>query len=83
MRRRDFISLLSSAATSWPLAALAQQSAMPVVGFLGTGSLQSDAFRVAAVRQVLIEAGYVEGRNVAFEYRWAEDQYERLPALAA
>ncbi len=56
---------------------------MPVIGFLGAGSPKSDAFRVVAVRKGLIEAGYVEGRNVAFEYRWAEDQYERLPALAA
>jgi putative ABC transport system substrate-binding protein len=56
---------------------------MPVVGFLGTGLPQSEAFRVAAVRQGLKETGYVEGRNVAFDYRWAEDHYERLPALAA
>ena len=82
MRRRDFITLLGGAST-WPLAAHAQQPAMPVIGLLGTGSAQSDAFRVAAVRQSLIEAGYVEGRNVAFEYRGAEDHYERLPALAA
>ena len=83
MRRREFIAALSGAVVAWPLAARAQQSAMPVVGFLGTGSPQSDAFRVAAVRQGLTEAGYVEGQNVAFEYRWAENQYERLEALAA
>ena len=56
---------------------------MPMIGFLGAGSAKSDAYRIAAVRHGLTEAGYVEGRNVAFEYRWAEDQFERLPALAA
>jgi putative ABC transport system substrate-binding protein len=81
--RRQFISTLGGATFAWPLAARAQQPALPVVGFLGTGSPQSDGFRVAAVRQGLMEAGYVEGRNVTFEYRGAEDQYERLPALAA
>lgn len=85
MRRRDFITLFGVTAITWPLTARSQQSpsALPVVGFLGTGSSQSDAFRVAAVRQGLIKTGYVEGRNVAFEYRWAEDHNERLPALAA
>src|SRR6202158_6222652 len=83
MRRREFITLLGGSAITWPLAARAQQPAPPVVGFLGSGSPQSDAFRLAAVQQGLTESGYVEGRNVAFEYRWAEDHYERLPALAA
>ena len=82
MRRREFVTLIGGVAV-WPLAARAQQPTMPVVGFLGGGSPQSDAFRVAAILQGLNEAGYVEGRNVAFEYRWAEDHNERLPALAA
>ena len=79
--RREFIGLLGSAA-ALPRAARAQQPILPVVGLLGVGSPQYDAFRVAAVRQGLIEAGYVEGRNFAFEYRWAENHNERLPALA-
>ena len=85
MQRREFITLLGGAAAAWPVVARAQaqQPALLVVGFLGSGSPQSDAFRVAAIRQGLIESGYVDGRNVAFEYRWAEDHYERLPALAA
>jgi putative tryptophan/tyrosine transport system substrate-binding protein len=82
MRRRKFIKLIGGAAATWPLAAWAQQP-IPVIGFLSSGSPQSDAFRLAAVRQGLVEAGYVEGRNFVFDYRWAEDQYERLPALAA
>jgi putative ABC transport system substrate-binding protein len=80
MRRREFILLLAAA---WPITARGQQPAMPVIGFLGAGSLEVDAFRIAAVRQALANASYVEGRNVAFEYRWADGQSERLPALAA
>jgi putative tryptophan/tyrosine transport system substrate-binding protein len=81
MKRRELIKLLGGASALWPLAARAQP-AMPVVGLLSTGSQESDAFRVAAIRQGLAEVGYVEGRNVGFEYRRAEDHYERLPALA-
>jgi ABC-type uncharacterized transport system substrate-binding protein len=82
IRRRDFITLLGGAAT-WPLVAQAQQPAVPVIGMLVGGSPQADAFRVDAVKQGLRDAGYVESQNVAIEYRWADQQYDRLPALAA
>src|SRR6201981_2907923 len=82
MRRRDFIQGIAGSTIAWPLAVRAQQSAVPVIGFLGPGSAQSDAYRVTECRQGLSEAGMVDGQNFTIEYRWADSHYDRLPALA-
>ena len=82
IRRRDFITLLGGAAVGWPVVAGAQQSPMPVVGFLHPNSPETSVAQVAAFRKGLSEAGYSEGQNVAIEYRWAQNDNRRLPVLA-
>jgi hypothetical protein len=82
LRRRDFIKLIAGTGATWPLAVYGQQSARPLVGFLHFGSSAPFEYQVAAFNQGLKETGYVDGQNAAIEYRWAEGQYNRLPALA-
>src|ERR1035438_7688181 len=83
MRRRKFITLMGGAAVAWPLAARAQQTAMPLIGILATASPEANSARLRAFREGLQAAGYVEGQNVKTEYRWAEEGSGRIPELAA
>ena len=82
MRRREFLGVLGGAVAAWPLAARAQQPALPVIGILSPGTPEADGGRMNALRLGLSEIGYVEGQNVAIEYRGAQHQFDRLPALA-
>src|SRR5262245_30173079 len=82
MRRREFVGLLGGAA-AWPVAARGQQTGMPVIGCLATASREDAAQTVSHIREGLSETGFVEGRNLRIEYRWADNEYDRLPALAA
>jgi putative tryptophan/tyrosine transport system substrate-binding protein len=82
-RRKFVATLLGGAAAAWPLAARAQEAALPVIGYLNFGPPESDTARVTGLRRGLNQTGYVEGQNVAIEYRWAGNQADRLPALAA
>ena len=83
MKRREFITLVGGAAAAWPLAASAQQPAMPIVGFVAGRSTEASARSAAALRKGLNETGYVEGQNVMVEYHWLEDKYDRVPAVIA